>query len=221
MNFPVALRRGAVAALIAALAACSSAPAASPTEAPASSANANPTAVPTAVPTAAAPSGLSWEYTRDEVAQNFIGISQTLKPVLVFVQEGADYPGPKPDPTWVDSQIGGDPFISIQGAAADGASKVTAVVIQSITLPGSTPPTAAGNAALTFMTFSVHLMTDPEVALEAGLWIQSEIDKANADKNTEVKDTKIFGSTQLQFEANVDLGSDLRSGAGLRIEPAL
>jgi hypothetical protein len=212
----IALRALAAGAVAIAAVACSSA---APAPTSTTVATAAPTAVPTAIATAAATlaplptvvPGLSWKYTRDFVAKGF-----TDKFATVFIQGGTTGT-PEKDPTWVDSARGtfgnlAPVFISIRGAAAGGDSNVVAVVVQVTLLSATADPETL---------FALNTMSDANLASAAVDWLTAEFTKANADKTIEVRDKMTFGSAKLTFQANLDYGGGLRSGSGLRIEPAL
>lgn len=140
----------------------------------------------------------SWKYTRGFVAKSFTD------------KFGLTFKGSSSDSTWVDSPFSATVSVSIQGLNSVGDSNVAAVMVMCSKLV----------AVSQEMTFAIGLMADPDVASEASAWVQSELAKANADKNTEVDDKTNIGSTHLWFTSNADYGSGQRGTPSLKITQA-
>jgi hypothetical protein len=208
-------------ALIVALAACGStavpttapvvAPAVAPAVAPTATSAATPiatsAATPTATPTATPVTSADIrKYTRDFVAKSF-----TDKFGLTFTVETADTYGSEA-PYWVISSANSPVGVAIRGLTktGDGGVRLVRVAYHELVTISQE------------MTFAVSLMVDPDVASEANAWVQSELAKANANKNTEVDESKNFHATILSFLSNHPMigpgGISSQGGPGLTIE---
>lgn len=162
--------------LIAALAACGSAPTPTPT--------ATPTAAPTAAPTATTPTAASWKYSRNFVIKAF-----TDKEHLTFGK--AIKQGPY---TFATSKFNYSEFKAGRSISVQVTSKTGSPAVYDVSVMDLGGATVVGKE----MIFALRLM-EPNAANEAMVWVQSEYDKARADKKTRIDDTKIFGSALLKF----------------------
>lgn len=173
--------------LIAALAACGSAPTPTPT--------ATPTAAPTAAPTATTPTAASWKYSRNFVIKAF-----TDKEHVTFYK--ARKQGPY---TFATSKLNYSELKAGRNISVQVASKTGSPAVCDVSVRDSSRATVVGKE----MIFALRLM-EPNAANEAIVWVQSEYDKARADKKTRIADTKIFGSALLKFWSDSDVYSGVK-----------
>lgn len=183
--------------LILIVAACGSAAAPTPTVSPILAASASPTeaatAVPTASPTAvptATVAATCQQYTRDSVAGAF-----TDKFGITFGKEKST--GAPANALYVESPLSADK-IKVVVANKPGEVNILSLGVYDY----SNKPTISQE-----MVFALELIS---LSPEANTWVQSEYDKAYADKNTNLDDTN------KTFACHVRFGSFLNSEIGAK-----